>query len=97
MLNRYSSIKQAIQQQLSVDSANARFNLAENNTSITGYQGGSSKTISHLTSVQMRSDLIESQIYLCNSHVLSMFTDSNSIKPSIFLLLLNFNIIYYVD
>lgn len=59
-----------------MESANARFNLADNNSAVTGYQGGNAQTITHLTSIQMRSDLLESQIYLCSSHVLNMFTDN---------------------
>lgn len=59
-----------------MESANARFNLSDINSATTGYQGGNSHTITHLTSVQLRSDLIESQIYVCNSHVLNMFTDN---------------------
>lgn len=59
-----------------MESANARFNLADNNTAVTGYQGGNAQTITHLASIQMRSDLLESHIYLCNAHVLHMFTDS---------------------
>lgn len=66
-----------MQQRQLVESANARFNLGDqNNNSLTGYQGGSSQTIAHFDSVQLRADLVESQIYLCNSHVLHMFTDN---------------------
>lgn len=73
-------MKQSEQQKQAVESANARFNLSNQqqwlSASSTGYQGGNAHTISHLNSIQSRTDLVESQIYLCNAYVLHMFTDN---------------------